>query len=265
MEKQSTVVGIPVGDSVGNKKEPVRLFDEVNHIHTLDGKPLMGVTTVLKVIGKPALVPWAAKQVVEYIEKNCDFHKSDDGEQHGFFMVTEDKLKLAKVAHTKKKDDAADWGTIVHKAIEQWIASRIVSDWVMIMDKNIEVLPEHRVAIENFISWATTNNAIFLGSEVLVHSEQWWVGGICDFVCRIGDKLVIGDIKTSSGIWEEYWIQVAAYAKMMMEMGLYEHFDEMTIINCKKDGKVKVETRTNISENIKAFEGALVLHKHFNQ
>ena len=40
-----------------------RTFDAKKHVHTLDGKNLTGVTTVLSVIAKPALIQWAADMV----------------------------------------------------------------------------------------------------------------------------------------------------------------------------------------------------------
>ena len=36
------------------------VFDEKEHAYFLNGKPMMGCTTVLSVIAKPALIQWAA-------------------------------------------------------------------------------------------------------------------------------------------------------------------------------------------------------------
>lgn len=236
-------------------------FDEVEHVYTLDGKRMYGTTTILKCLAKPALLPWAVKLTTEWIRGNCKKH--DFG--HPYYEVTDADLDEAKKQHTKKKEDAADWGSIVHRAIEVWIKSKETPAKLEVKDKEVEVLPEHKVAIDNFIKWAMDNKVEFIDSERCIYSEEWFTAGTVDFVCKMDGKLVIGDLKTSSGIWEEYWLQISAYAKMMMEMGLYEKFDEMTIVNCKKDGTIKVESRKNIAECIKTFEAAIIIYKYQNK
>ena len=37
-------------------------FSEEGHLHILDGKALTGVTTILGVIAKPALIQWSADE-----------------------------------------------------------------------------------------------------------------------------------------------------------------------------------------------------------
>ena len=46
-------------------------FNKEEHYYELDGKRLYGVTTVLGVIAKPALIPWAVKMAIDYIKDNC--------------------------------------------------------------------------------------------------------------------------------------------------------------------------------------------------
>ena len=255
-------------------------FDEEKHIHMLDGKPLMGTTSVLGIINKPFLVQWAAdlaavsalmsnKHFPEILDEYTEAKKIEGSYQRAKAMKDLDKkypeFKIARTAHKVKKEKAADWGTIVHKAIEVWIATRSEPSKVDIKGTIEKVLPEHHIAIQHFIDWATEKNVQFFESEKGIYSESWWVGGIVDFVCKIDGKLYVGDIKTSGDIYESYWLQTSAYAKMMMEMGVYEHFDGMVIINCRKDGTVRTEERKDVLGNAKCFEAALVLHKRFQE
>src|SRR5258708_6237488 len=102
-------------------------FDEANHIYALDGKPLTGVTTILQVISKPALIQWAANMACDHLEnqfKNIVFPSKDgDGIEHmdisyqGLF----DLVKEARIAHRKKKEGAADVGTKAHDWIERYV------------------------------------------------------------------------------------------------------------------------------------------------
>lgn len=236
-------------------------YDDIEHVYTLSGKRMYGTTTILRVIAKPALINWAVKVDTDYI---TDWSYTQEALDSNPVKLRE-VIAVAKKQHTKKKDDAGDWGSIVHKAIESWIKTQEIPKEVVVKDVVVKVLPEHLEAIDNFVKWAKENKAIFIQSELPIYSEEWFTGGTVDFVCKIGDELVIGDVKTSSGIWDEYWLQVSAYAKMMMEMGIHSKFDKMTIVNCKKDGTIKVESRTDIDKNIDAFASALTLYKHLNK
>src|SRR3990167_1580215 len=87
-------------------------FDEKKHLYTLDGKPLTGVTSVLNVIAKPALIQWSANMACDYIRDN-----------YSVGCAMESLLQEARTAHRKKKEGAADIGTRVHKYLEEWIAN----------------------------------------------------------------------------------------------------------------------------------------------
>lgn len=247
-------------------------FDEKEHLYTLDGKPLMGCTTVLNVINKPALIQWAANETVKWLRENCiEQDGIDDGSGDGDvkgYIVTDKQLDKAKVAHRKKKEKAADWGKIVHKAIEVWIDRRNIHNdtpkSVNIGEVEYVIQEDHQKAVDNFVKWARDNNVQFFESEKSIYSEEWWVGGTVDFVCKIDGKLMVGDLKTSSGIYESMFFQTAAYSKMLVEMGMYPRFDGMVVVNCKKDGEMAVDIRKDVESNVKCFEAALTLHKRLN-
>lgn len=237
-------------------------FDEKKHTYSLDGQKMKSCTTILGIISKPALIGWAAGEVVKYIKENCEFVK--DGDVAPWYVVTENELEKAKSAHRKKKEKAADWGTLVHKAIEIYIKTKAIPTAVEVGGENVVLSLEHMTSINNFVKWAEDNKVEFLESEKRIYSEEWMVAGTCDFVCKIDGKLYVGDLKTSSGIYEEYFLQTAAYGKMMMEMGLYDHFDHLVIVNCKKDGTIDTVIRKDVAGNIKCFEAALTLHNRLD-
>ena len=132
------------------------IFDEENHLYTLGGKPLTGVTTILGVIAKPSLIQWSASMACDFVKDNL---KSMD--------QLEAVLKDARVAHRKKKEASADTGTFVHKMCEVWIADRTQPDDV-IFSKAIEALklkPEEIAEVEKQISRkakGTAARALFL-------------------------------------------------------------------------------------------------------
>src|SRR3990167_4720933 len=108
-------------------------FNKEEHYYELDGKRLYGVTTVLGVIAKPALIPWAVKMATDYVENhvgefwNPEFTIGDSGE-HFSEEALHEVLMEAKSAHRKKKEDAGESGTTNHEIIEGAIKAAITTN-----------------------------------------------------------------------------------------------------------------------------------------
>jgi len=232
-------------------------FNAEEHIHELDGKPLMGVTTVLGVISKPMLIQWSANMAVDFIREHGTVEERlDDYEgKINWLTIREDYLKEARTAHRKKKEKAGDWGTEVHKAIEDWIKGKVCG--IRLDGKGIEVF-------EKFQEWAEENKVEFLESEKHVWSKEHWIGGIVDLVIKLNGKKYIGDIKTSSGIYNEAFFQMGAYNLCLEEMGEHKDVEGYIVINLKKDGTMDFKIATDMELNKQAFKHALGLHKIIN-
>ena len=240
-EKQFTEQEMAVGESEGYK------FDEKKHAHTLDGKPLMGVTTVLSVISKPSLIQWSANMACDYVDsRSMEFFNNP--------TLFKDILKEARTAHRKKKEKAGDWGTKVHEAVEDWIKRGV--EPVGLDEMGVR-------AFENFKKWAEDNNVKFIESEKHLYSREMWIGGIVDLVFEMDGKKYIGDIKTSSGIYNEAFFQMGAYHLMLEEMG-EKDVAGYIVINLKKDGTMDMKRADNMKINQDAFKHALGLYKIIN-
>jgi CRISPR/Cas system-associated exonuclease Cas4 (RecB family) len=218
-------------------------FDKSEHIHTLDGKPLIGVTTALQVISKPFLIQWSANMACDYVRDNLK--KIED---------LEEVLGKAKTAHRIKKEKSGDWGTEVHLAIEEWIKDK----------KEPKLKDNQKIVFDKFKDWANKNKVEFLESEKHLYSESLWIGGICDLVLKIDGKKYIGDIKTSSGIYDEAFFQMGAYNLCLEEMGEHKDVEGYIVINLRKDGVMDMKIATDIELNKQAFKSALALHKIIN-
>ena len=227
-------------------------FDEKEHIHTLDGLPLHGITTVLKVISKPALIQWAANMAVQYIKDNSSGFDMFEGEQTNFYRgITDKLLEEARFAHRKKKEKASDWGTIIHKAIEDWIKT----------ETEPKLENEQQVVFDKFKDWVEENKIEFLESEKHVWSKNLWIGGITDGIMKMDGKKYVFDIKTSSAIYNEHFFQMAAYQVCLEEMGGHKDIEGYVVINLKKDGSIDFKRADNMEVNRNAFLAALQLHK----
>lgn len=194
-------------------------FDEARHAYTLNGKPLTGVTTILGIIAKPALIPWAVTMTVDYVRQHLT--NLDD---------LDEVLVEAKKAHNKKKTDAGDLGTIVHNAIEEYIKTNQIPQ----LDKQAMTM------FMNFKNWADEFVEEFVESEKRLYSKKHWYAGTVDLVLKDKQgKYWIADIKTSSGVYPEYYAQMGGYHIAYDEMGNMHPIHGYIIIHIPKTGKTE--------------------------
>jgi hypothetical protein len=214
-------------------------FDEAEHIYTLDGKPLIGTTTALGVIAKPALIPWAVKVCFEWLVENFN------GE------LTDSLIKEAKSQHKKIKESSADIGTEVHKAIEEWIKE----------NKEPKLNEQGMVMFNHFKKWAIDNNIKFIESEKQVYDEDLWIAGTIDLVFEKDGKTYLGDIKTYSGIYDRTpFFQCAGY-RYMYEKTTGKKLDGSCIIRLGKDGSFEEKWSYDYETDLKGFTSAVELYK----
>ena len=233
---------------VGDGQKDEFLFDSVKHVYTLDGRPLTGVTTILGVINKPALVAWAAKMSTEYISGNCPWD-----EEKKAYIVPEDALELAKSAHRRKKEDAGEKGTDLHALVESWVNSQITGN---VSDKDY-------TPIEKFIEWAKQENIRFLESEKRMYSRNWWLAGTADLIFEKDGKKYIGDVKTYAKIWDRVpFFQCAGYANFYEEMSEgKDHIDGYCVLRLSKDGSFESKWSFDVEGDTKAFFAAVELYR----
>lgn len=181
----------------------VRLdFDEARHRYTVGGEWTPSSTTILGVINKPALVGWAAKMCGEYASQNLEPGKPMDEVQIKAF-VRDMKRHYRNVA-----EDAANIGTIVHQFAEEH---------AQYGEAEMPVNPEARRGCEAYLEWVQAHHVEFRAVEFKVYSREWQYAGTCDLDCVIDGVHTIADYKTSTGIYPEYWLQVASYAMARRE------------------------------------------------
>ena len=226
-------------------------FDEAGHVHTLNGKPLIGVTTVLGVIAKPALIQWSANMAVDYVRD----HIVENGLNIYGTDRFEEMLGEARFSSRTKKETAGEWGTTLHKAVENWIKD---GDY----PENLDDMAMRCFC--QFMIWANKEGVKFIESEKHIWNKNLWIGGICDLVIEIKGKKYIADIKTSSGIYNEAFFQMGAYDLCFKEMGEGKDIAGYIVINLTKKGKMEMKMATDMEMNQNAFLSALSLYKIIN-
>lgn len=177
-------------------------FAEKSHRYWLDKKPITGVTTLLgKGLPKPAIPYWAARSVAEYVIGN------PEAVEQLRLMGEGPAVAALKQVPWQKRDDAAVRGTAVHA-----LADRLIHG----MDVDV---PDHLVGhVDGYAHWLDEFDVTALLTERPVASRKWWYAGTFDAIVRVGNGPWAGrtvglDLKTSSGVYGETALQVAAYMR----------------------------------------------------
>lgn len=213
-------------------------------------KKYTGITSVLGVLAKPALIGWAAKMAVQSME-------SINWEQAAEFPeYRNSKLEEARTAHTRKKEEAGAHGTDAHALVEQYINSCIESFG------GRPVAPAEEDSIKKFTDWAVENVDHFLFAERRMAHPELFLAGTADFAYVGKDgKKYMGDFKTSSGIYGiDYWLQVAAY-RLLAEGEGDEPYDGSAIVRLGKDGSFEAQYRFDWETDKEAFLACLTLYR----
>jgi len=162
---------------------------------------LPSVTTVLSILNKPALMHWAVKITVQYIGTHLEELKNSLTEEEAIRILEE-----AKKETERQQERALNIGSLVHQWIERWTEGEIE-----------EISLEIKQPVGAFLEWTKSNNFIVLEKEQTVYSKKGFAGTL-DLVAKLNKKLYIIDIKTSSGFYPEYVLQIGAYKMAYEEM-----------------------------------------------
>lgn len=118
------------------------------------------------------------------------------------------------------RDRAADAGTCVHEMIE--------ADWRgKLFDRTLykpEALKKADHAFLGYLEWKDQTKLNVVKGELPLVSEVYKFGGTMDAL-MIRDRLVMGDWKTSNGIYAEHVIQVAGGYSILWN----EHFPDQPL------------------------------------
>ena len=200
-------------------------FDDKLHAYRWREKDLLvsGVTKIIGILDKPALVQWAANMASEYVLGEVAKH---------LWPPTEDRLeeicKEAKTAHRKFSKSATDIGKAVHAFAERALVEHRI---------RLPEDPQTRKGAEAFLTWLHATDMQPINVERMCFSRTHWYAGTCDFYGHINGDLCVMDLKTSSGLYPEMLFQLAAYAIAISEE-TGERIDHGYIVRLdKKTGK----------------------------
>lgn len=158
--------------------------------YKIDGKRVPGVTTIIgRFKDSGGLLYWAFEQG----------KAAERGEIERLY---------------DKRDEAAESGTLAHELVEAHINDSEVN-----IPKD---LPEKTVAdawnaFEAYLNWESMTKLKIIEQEMPLVSEKHRFGGCPDAIGEINGELCLVDWKTSSGVYPDYLIQLAAYKHLWEE------------------------------------------------
>lgn len=148
-------------------------------------------------------------------------------------------------------DKAAERGTAVHQAIENYIKYGIE-----------DVPSEYKGYFDAFKLWMQEYNPIILGTECRTYHKTLQYAGTCDLPCIIQGETTCVDFKSSATINEMLTgVQLEAYSKAYKSHGF--DFDKKAIVHLKKAGKYTHKAyKKNDVESWSVFGALLTVNNH---
>ena len=215
---------------------------------TPNGDEYPSATTVLGVINKPLLVPWAAKQEREYcVEAAASLHAllrpDKPFTRPAYIAALEQKIGHVK-KFEKEKKKAGEIGTEVHNRVE-WELRKLHGDPVE--DPPPLSTKDAKRAFATFVAWEKQVKFTPLYLEAALWSDEHRCAGTVDWICYVNDVLTVGDWKTGKRIYQEAWAQVSCYAHMAIERGLIQPPVQTCVVRLPKyadDPTAEVQMQT---------------------
>jgi len=221
--------------------QPIRHDSAYGRFYEPPGHPgmkLPSVTHILSCLSKPALVNWAAKQEREMVvgtaaDLYCDLSATPPMTRMAYLATLQGRLSKEK-AHQKTLAKAAEIGSQVH-ALAEWTLRRQLGQ---VVGSEPKTTTEGIVAFTQFQDWAASVKLEPVFLEQTVWSLTHGYAGTLDCYARINGVPTVIDFKTSSAIYPEHMLQVAAYIQAIREMGYGEPDAGMIVRLPKKPGDV---------------------------
>ena len=204
------------------------------------------VTTVLDVIAKPALIPWARDAALGSVREALTERIG------GMAWLTpewvDEVIEEGRRRPEKVKTEAGDFGTQAHILID-----------AVLKGEKPQIPPEMDPLMASFDGWRRAAGFHVRATEHMVYSAKYKYAGTLDALAYRGDRMVALDWKTSKGLYPEYALQVAAYAKALEEMSGEVVHEAWVVRLDRRTLEVEVRQVQDMDKAFIAFRAALYL------
>lgn len=231
-------------------------FDEAKHVYRVNGQIKPSVTGIVKVIDKSGpLMGWVAKlcseEVAQGIKPGAPLDELD----------IKDLCERVKKAYRKATSKAADIGTMAHAWFEAYGKSKLGLQ----SPPDYPVNPRLRNCVDAFLEWVKKNEVRFIECEPKVYSIKYGYAGTMDLDAYVRDIRGVWDYKSSSAIYPEMRLQLAAYKQAREEEG-YGPYAVCGIVRVGKDGEgFEAQGFIDHETDWNGFQAAMNLHAWINR
>lgn len=183
-----------------------------------DGKTRVpGTTTITGLLNKPYLVKWA------------------------------NNLGLEGIDSSTYTDEAAKIGTLAHAMVQ----ANLQKDELDTAQYSPVQLDLAENALISFFEWKSRHEIEPIKCEEAMVSEELKYGGTIDCYCMLDGVPTLLDFKTGKAIYDEYFVQLAAYKNLLEELDL--PVQQCRILRIGRDETEGFEERT-VTDTRKYFE-----------
>jgi hypothetical protein len=226
---------------------PPAIQRSADHRYTYEGETYPGVTGILDVLDKPALVGWAANQTADAAIASIAMLPS--------MLETAGEKGVRSFLTSRKNwtnDGAKDLGTKVHEMAELVVTGQPTPPM-------IETVRER---VLHYAAWWKASGWTLRLAEAMVVFPTHRYGGTFDLLCYDQDgKTVLADIKTGGKVgrklYETEVLQLAAYglAPIVAPMGSKKAYpmpkiDRYAVLHVTTEGVKELEVDVGTAEHM---------------
>jgi len=191
-----------------------------------DGTKIPGVTTVLGILNKPALVIWA------------------------------NRLGLQGIDSSKYRDAMGEVGTLAHQMIVDYF-NKVETDTSDYSSNQIELAEN---CLLSFWEWEKGHKIEVIMAEKQLISTEYGFGGTIDCFCNLDGQPTLLDFKTGKAIYPEMLYQLAAYEQLLAEDGKLIEVSRVLRIGRDEDEGFEERLMGDTSKHLELFKHCLAIY-----
>lgn len=180
------------------------VFDPVKHVYSINGRKIVGTTSISGQLDKSGpLMWWAVGQALAHIDEKLIVGEPLDEVEKATI------LDDAKSAHRRSSTKAATIGSLAHEWAEHYIKAKL-----NVEGYEMPKMPRHKAvksAVDAFLAWELQHEVLFIESERMVYSKENDFAGQLDADGYVDGIRSIIDFKTSNSIYDEMLLQTGGY------------------------------------------------------
>jgi hypothetical protein len=242
---EEAAIATPVGQLFYGRP----LTMDKRHVYKWNGIVVPGVTSICRVVDKPALKFWAANAAVDYIR---DVVAADQ-------PVKDETLEAARKAHVNIKDEGAAAGKEVHSYAQACFGQNALLP-ITSTDPGVVA------ACTAFRDWWGRHTIHPIAVERPCFSANHLYAGTMDFFGRIDGELGVMDIKTSKGVYPDFWLQLTGYELAIVEeLKLVQPLARWVLHLSKETGQFRLHGLAMNREHLATWITLVVFHRYWTK